>query len=122
MAARASVASGLEIELQSQLQLTRAIHRRGDFAEIAVSNDHVGPLKLWMVKDVESFGTKLKADTLVAFGQAEIFEERDVHVFSAGLAHAGDGARCVAEGKGSDGSGVLQYADIVANGVVEGGI
>jgi len=75
-----------------------------------------------MIKDVEGFGAKLETYTLITTGQSEIFEERYVHVCSAWLAHAGDGARSVAEGKWSDGSGILQHAGIVANGGVEIGI
>ena len=90
--------------------------------KLLCSDDRVWSLKLGMVKDVEGFGAKLETYTLVTLGQVEIFEERHVHVFSAWLAHAGYGARSIAEGKWGDGSGVLQDADIVASCIAEAGI
>jgi predicted NUDIX family NTP pyrophosphohydrolase len=75
-----------------------------------------------MVEDIESFGTKLETYALIALGQSELFEERYVHVGSAWLAHAGNGAWSIAEGEWGDGSSVLQYADIIASGGVKGGI
>jgi len=79
-------------------------------------------LELRVVKDVESFGAKLQVYALVAFGQGEIFEEGHIRVSSAWLAHAGNGAWSIAEGEWCDGRSVLQDADIIAGGRVEGGV
>lgn len=119
---KTSCARGLEVELQGQLQFARIINRRVDYPEIAISHRHVRSLKLRMIKDIEGFGAKLETYTLIALGQVEIFEQRYVHVCSAGLAHAGDGAWSIAEGKWGDGSSVLQDSDIVTSGGVEVGI
>ena|ERR1700733_1614685 len=119
---KTSCTRGLEVELQGQLQFARVICRRTDDAEIAVSDQHVRSLKLRVVEDVEGFGTKLETYAFIALGQDELFEERYVHVGCAWLADAGNGAWRIAKGEWCDGGSILQDADIIARGGVEGSI
>src|SRR3954447_7889565 len=69
-----------ELEAQAHLKLARIADSAGDLADLRVADARIGQVELWVVEDVERFGSKFEAGL---FANHEILEQRHVPIHAA---------------------------------------
>src|SRR5271166_869325 len=92
--------SGLEAELQTELNETGIAHRAGDNAEVPIvryATSSVRRTEGWAVKEVEELGAELQVHALT---EPEVLEGSPVPVGEAVLTKRGVHSRLVAERPG----------------------
>src|ERR1700684_1624339 len=89
---------GSEVELQGELNVPRGIKAAHGthYAKVAVVDTRIWRAELWMVEGVEYLYAEFEV-VLVLRSEVVVLEERDVPIVDAGVVHAVERARRIAE-------------------------